>query len=152
MKKESGITLSALSIYIIVMIIVMGVISSIINEFYKNTDNIQEDTEQILEFSKFNTYFLKEIKLKGNSVDSIDGEGKYILFTSGNSFSFDTDNNKIYYNNIQICKDVQSVDFRFGRTINSNEEIQVEDRSIINVSINFKEFNKSISYKVEEIY
>ena len=68
MKKENGITITALIIYIIVMIMVLGVINVIINQFYQNTNSIEADTEEILEFNKFNTYFLKEVKSKGNKV------------------------------------------------------------------------------------
>ena len=96
MKSNKGITLVSLVIYVIVMIIVIGVMGAVSSNFYKNTNSMQVDTEEILEFNKFNTYFLKEIKAPKNTVDTIGNEGEYILFESGNSFSFS--NNIIYYN------------------------------------------------------
>ena len=66
MKIERGITLVSLIIYILVMIIVIGVMSQIITRFYSNTKEFNADTESVLEFNKFNSYFLKEIKQKGN--------------------------------------------------------------------------------------
>ena len=142
MKKEYGITLTSLVVYIIVMIIVIGVMSSITTNFYKNTDAVKGNVEEVVAFNKFNNYFLKEIKSKNNAVDNISND--YILFTSGNSFSIV--NNVIYYNNIAICKNVQNMEITLGL---NGDGI---DKTIVNVSISFKNFNKSINYKIEEIY
>lgn len=144
MKSDRGITLMALVIYVIVMMIVIGVMSAILNNFYNNTNNMQADTEDILEFNNFNTYFLKEIKSAGNSVDSIDNEKKYILFTSGNSFSFS--NGEVYYNDIEICKGIKKFEILQGKNGNGL------DKDIIYVTLGFKNFTKSINYKIEEIY
>ena len=105
---------------------------------------MQADTEDILEFNNFNTYFLKEIKSAGNSVDSIDNEKKYILFTSGNSFSFS--NGEVYYNDIEICKGIKKFEILQGKNGNGL------DKDIIYVTLGFKNFTKSINYKIEEIY
>lgn len=139
MKNQNGITLTSLVIYVAAMIIILGVVSTIISQFYQNTTLMQANTDEIIEFNKFNTYFLKEIKLKGNALDSIEGtNNSYILFKSGNSFLFD--NNKIYYNNIEICEDVESATFK------------KVDEDLILVNVTFQKFSKSINYKIEEIY
>ena len=142
MKKEQGITLTALVMYITVMIIVIGVMSAIISQFYQNTNNIEADTEEILEFNKFNTFFLKEVKSKANKVDTI-GEN-YILFKTGNSFSLY--NNKIYYNNVEVCKGVQAL------TILQGKDGDGIDEDVVYVTLSFENFKKSINYKIEEIY
>lgn len=142
MKKESGITLVSLVMYVIVMIIVIGVMNSIISNFYKNTDAVKGNVEEVVRFNNFNTYFLKEVKSKNNGVDSI--SDNHILFTSGNSFSISS--NIIYYNNIEICNNVKSMKIKLGLDGNGIDD------SIINVSINFQNFSKSINYKIEEIY
>ena len=142
MKQERGITLVALIIYITVMIIVMGVISIIINKFYENTDSIQGDTQEIIEFNNFYTYFLKEVKKKDNKLDSI--KDNYILFASGNSFSLV--NNSIYYNDIEISSGVK--EFIIKQGLNGNGV----DETIVYITIKFEEFSKSINYKIEEIY
>lgn len=144
MKKEQGITLTSLVIYIFVMFIVLGVMSAIINQFYQNTNSIEADTEEILEFNKFNTYFLKEVKTKGNKVDSISENDNYILFGTGNTFSLFSD--KIYYNNVEICKGVQSLIISQGKNGDGL------DKNIIYVTLTFENFTKSINYKIEEIY
>ena len=57
MKSERGVTLVSLIIYIMVMIIVIAIMSQIINRFYSNTQELNSDTESVLEFNKFNSYF-----------------------------------------------------------------------------------------------
>lgn len=142
MKKEKGITLISLVVYIMVMIIVVVIMSAITSNFYKNADAVKGNVEEVVKFNKFNNYFLKEIKLKNNAVDTV--SSNYILFTSGNSFSLS--NNVIYYNNMIVCEDVQNMEILLGL---NGDGI---DKTIINVNISFKNFNKSINYKIEEIY
>lgn len=137
MKNEKGITLVSLVVYIIVMTIVIAVMSSIITNFYNNTDSLQGNTQEILKFGKFNTYFLKEVKTENNKVDTI--STNYILFASGNSFSIS--NNTIYYNNIKICDGVNSMEITSG-----------DDASVVNVKICFDNFEKNMNYKIERIY
>lgn len=138
MKSERGVTLVSLIIYIMVMIIVIAIMSQIINRFYSNTQELNSDTESVLEFNKFNSYFLKEIKQRDNELDSIINNS--ILFTSGNTFS--KQGNHIYYNNIPICSNVKSF-------IATEDE---HDNTIINISIEFENFSKSINYKIEDLY
>jgi len=142
MKNQKGITLVSVVIYVIVMLIVIGVMSSIINNFYKNTDAIQGNVEEVVKFNKFNNYFLKEVKAKNNQVDNV--TDNYILFTSGNSFSIS--NNVIYYNNIEVCSGAKNMVITLGK---NGDGI---DNTVVNVNITFSNFSKSISYKIEEIY
>ena len=138
MYKEKGITLVSLILYVIVTIIVIGVMSAITTNFYNNINYIQLAKEDILEFNTFNTYFLKEIKLKSNNIDSI--ENNYILFSSGNAFSLY--NNSIYYNDIIVCKGVQEFNC-------SKDE---ENDNVINIRVKLNNFEKFMKYKIEEIY
>ena len=149
MKNQNGITLVSLVIYVIIMIIVTGIMGSIINEFYTNTETVQGNVKEIVEFNKFNTYFLKEVKSYGNEVDHIDNSQNYILFKSGNAFSLS--NNNIYYNNLKICSKVQDINISFG-TYKNGEGTEVEDNTVIKVTLKFSNFEKSIKYKVENIY
>lgn len=143
MKKQNGITIVSLVIYVFIMIIIIGVMNSIINRFYDNNNKFEGETQEIIEFNKFNTCFLKEIKKVGNSLDSI--QDNYILFSSGNSFSFS--NNAIYYNDIKVCTGVK--EFKIEREVNEDGE---DIDNILNVELMFKNYKKSIKYKIEEIY
>lgn len=146
MKNQKGITLVSLVIYIAVMIIVLAVMSSIITNFYNNTQSMNTSAKEIVEFNKFNIYFLKEVKSYNNSIDTIssDNGNTYILFTSGNSFSMN--NKSIYYNNIKLCNKVEDFIIKKGKDGDGIDE------TIINVTLNFETFSKTINYKVENIY
>jgi len=144
MKQQKGITLMSLVIYVAVMLVIIGIMSAITTDFSKNMDTVQGNVQEIVEFSKFNNYFLKEVKTTNNKVDHISEDNTYILFTTGNSFSIL--DNKIYFNKIKICEQVQEMQITFGQ---NGDEV---DKSIVNVTLNFKNFNKSISYKMEDIY
>lgn len=137
MKKENGITLISLVVYIIVMAIVLVIMGSIIANFRNNTETVQANIQQLVEFNKFNSYFLKEVKITNNKVDDLKSNN-YILFTSGNSFSIL--NNAIYYNNVKICDGVQKM------------QISLDGENIINVTLGLADFTKSIKYKLESIY
>lgn len=145
MKNQNGITLTSLVIYVIVMIMVIGVMTSISAMFYNNTENLNEDTKDMVEFNNFNNYFVKEIKSANNKVNSIAEDGTYILFDTGNSFSFK--NNTIFYNDLEIARNVNNTNFNYY--INSEGK---EEKDVIAVNIEFNNYSKQINYKVEEIY
>ena len=150
MKKCKGITLMTLIIYVGVLLVVIAVMSSIIENFYQNNTTANENTKAILEFNKFNTYFLKEIKKPANAVEALvnNNNNNYILFKTGNSFSLQ--NKIIYYNNIKICDGVENVQFSYGKKNNSDE---TTDETIIDVKVTFENnFSREIKYKIEEIY
>lgn len=142
MKNQRGITLVSLVVYVTVMIIALSGLSLILNNFYNNNGSIEANTDEILKFNKFNTYFLKEIKAKDNEVDSI--TDNYILFKTGNSFSLS--GKVIYYNNIPICNDVEQFSIQQG------EGGDGVSKDIVYLTLGFNNFSKSINYKIEEIY
>lgn len=145
MKKEKAITLTSLVVYIIVMIMVIGVMSSVSFMFYNNTQNLKQSTKDIIEFNNFNNYFVKEIKIANNKVDQISSDGNYIIFTNGNSFSFH--DNSIFYNELKIANNVNSIKFNYDKDENEKE---IED--VIVVDVKFNDYEKQMKYKVEEIY
>lgn len=145
MKNEKAITLVSLVIYILVMLIVIGVISSISLMFYNNTSNFDDETKDIIEYSNFDSYFIKEIKTANNSVDEISNDGTYILFSTGNAFLYK--NNKIFYNDLEIAKNVNSANFKYYK--NSDGE---QENTIITVNISFDNYSKEMNYKIEDIY
>lgn len=145
MKNEKGITLSSLVIYIIVMIMVIGVMTRVSLMFYNNTENLNDNTKDIIEFNNFNNYFVKEIKTANNKIDTIAEDGTYILFNTGNSFSMK--NNGIFYNDLEIAKNVKNINFKYY----TNSE-GIEEKDIVTANIEFNNYSKQINYKVESIY
>ena len=151
MKNENGITLLSLVTYIAVMLIVLVVMNSIITNFYSNNKGVNSNVQEVIEFNKFNSYFLKEIKSYNNFIDSISNEHgeSYVLFNSGNSFLYKE--GKIFYNNLIICNNLKNAEFKNEIEYKEDDQEVIED-TIINVTLEFENFKKTMKYKVENIY
>lgn len=145
MKIEKGITLVSLVIYVVIMVLVIGVMSSVSVKFYKNTQSLDDDTTDLIEFTNFNNYFIKEIKIANNKIDQISEDGTYILFRTGNSFSLK--GNSIFYNNIEISKNVNKLQFLYDKDSEGNDIIDV-----VKMTIEYENYSKEMKYKIEEIY
>lgn len=119
MRNNRGITLTSLIIYVIGMVIVVSIISTLTAFFYKNIDitDINDTTSQ---YTKFSSIFLNEINRENNSIVEcktfLENEYKvsYIIFSSGNQYTFKGENKSIYKNNIKICDNVEDCDFSYS--------------------------------------
>lgn len=145
MISSKGITLTSLVVYIIVMMMVIGVISSVSLMFYSNTEHLDNATKDMAEFNNFNNYFIKEIKSANNKINQISADGKYIIFDSGNSFI--QKDNKIFFNDLQIAKNVNNINFAYYKDAEGKEH-----KDIVTVSVEFENYSKIMDYKIEEIY
>lgn len=117
MKSNKGVTTTSLIIYVIAMLIVIGIIATINSFFYSNIMNLEDSSSNISEITKFNMYFLQEVKNKENSIVQI--EDNSIVFSSGNVFIFQ--DNSIYFNNVRICENIKNL--QFGLEKENNKEI-----------------------------
>ena len=108
MKKENGITLLSLSIYVIGLFIIIAIITVITNFFYQNVVKMEDSSGSVAEYSKFNLAFLDEVKTYGNSVTDIGSN--YVVFSSGNQYTFL--DGKIYKNKIAIVNTVKTCSFK----------------------------------------
>lgn len=108
MKKENGITLLSLTIYVIGFFIIIAIVTVITNFFYQNVVKMEDSSGSVAEYSKFNMMFLDEVKTYGNSVTDIGSN--YVVFSSGNQYSFL--DNKIYKNKIAIVNTVKACNFK----------------------------------------
>lgn len=70
MKKEQGITLITLIIYVLLMTFILAGISSITASFYSNMNEFDKESESAVAYSKFNMYFLTDIKRKNAKIES----------------------------------------------------------------------------------
>ena len=115
MKNNKGITLISLITYIIGLTIVLALIATLTSFFYKNISakDINSDTTQ---YTKFSSIFIEETNNKKNSVISCQSmtDGiSYIVFSSGNQYTFDENSKSIYKNNFKICDNVEICDFSY---------------------------------------
>lgn len=135
MKKERGITLISVIIYVISMLIVISIIATITGFFYKNVNTDTTSQDIMSQYSKFNSIFSVEVNRYGNRILEVGTEegiskkqgedefisGTYIVFSSGNQYTFQ--NNSLYKNNMKIAENVQGT-FSY-QYINSEYKIKV---------------------------
>ena len=115
MKDNKGITMISLITYIIGLTIVLALVASITSFFYKNMseNGFNSDTTQ---YTKFSSMFLEEINNKNNSVidcKSVTNGISYIIFSSGNQYTFNANSKSIYKNKVKICENVEICDFSY---------------------------------------
>lgn len=136
MKSNSGLTTTSIIIYITAMLIVVGIIATITSFFYSNVNNMNDNSNNISQITKFHMYFLEETTKTNNDINQI--KATSISFTTGNTFTFQ--DNSIYFNHIKICENVTNLQFS-TETINN--------KKVINVLITFgenSEYTKTTKY------
>ena len=150
MHSERGITLISVTIYVIVMLIIISVITVLTSYFYRNVDinSVSENLNQ--QYTRFNTYFTEEINKKGNKIlatgetESTTGDEpqRYIIFSSGNQYTYVPANDSIYVNNIKIAENIQDCNF---------EKITENDKTKIKVTISGENyFQRTTTYTLVE--
>ena len=119
MNNNKGITLISLMIYVIGMTIILGIIATITSFFYNNVniEDLNEDTTT--QYTKFSSIFLEEINTENNKVIECktlvenDEQINYIIFSSGNQYTFNSKSKSIYKNKIKICKNIDNCEFSY---------------------------------------
>ena len=146
MRSNKGITMMGLVIYITSFLLVAGIIAGITAFFYGNSTLMTQELYSAADYNKLNLYLVRESEQEGNRVSDIalsnvePEEGVkdtyYITFSNGDRFTFDQENNLLYYNSICLCEDVQ--DFKVDTDYSSGKEV-------LSVIVGFT--NKSYSCK-----
>lgn len=83
MKKQNGVTLISLTIYVIALAIVIGILATISTSFYKNMDDVQTELSPLSELTNFNSFFTAEVEKNNLRVKHCTTD--YIIFTDINT-------------------------------------------------------------------
>ena len=67
-KREKGVTLISLTIYVVVMVLVVTLIAVIRSFFYSNVINIDREAIELAELNKLNLYMIEETEKEENSI------------------------------------------------------------------------------------
>ncbi len=146
MQNEKGVTLISVTIYIIVMLIIVAVITVLTSYFYHNVDINSASQNLNQQYTKFNSYFTEEVNKKGNKLleigetenESGNGTQKYIIFSSGNQYTYIPENQGIYMNQVKIADNITGCDFT------SNQE--ENGKTTITVTIQGDNFERKTTY------
>lgn len=146
MKNEKGITLIALIIYVILMTFVVAGVSAITSSFYTNLNEVDENSKSAVAFSKFNMYFIKDIKSKDVRIESSSKDQIQLSFTDDNekneTVRYSVQNNSLYRNKVKICDDIKDVKI----TVDNNTEGR---NPSVTVYLKIKKYEKTTTYALE---
>ena len=151
LKSNKGITLIELSIYIIVLSLVIGVLASIRNFFFKNMDIVKETSRYASAFDKFNSYFVKDVKNNNNAkIDSDASTGNLIItFEDGTNYIYNDSDDGIYRGKIKIATNVSAFTASKKTIVINNVEKEIISINIAIGTSNNTMFNKSIDYTLK---
>lgn len=126
----------SLMVYLVVLMIVIGIISSFTRFFYKNVDESAVFLNNSEQYLRFLTYFTQDINSKKIELAQVDTKSAILNFEDGNTHEYNYSNKCIYYmqkdnkGNIQkkvkICDNVTDCSFEYN-----------EESSILNSIIEF---------------
>ena len=160
MKKEQGITLITLIMYIILMTFVVAGISVITSSFYGNANNFDKESEYAVSFAKFNMYFLNDIKksnvevegigdnyiilsyeteYEDSSSDSNDSSGIIISNKRKEYAEYSVQNGSLFREKVKICDNVKD----FSILSNGSEDT-------IKISMKIGSYETTMTYAIEK--
>lgn len=140
MRSQRGVTLISLIIYVIIMTFVIAMISRISSSFYSNMKEFDGESESAVAYSKFNMYFLNDIKREGVNVEEVFDSYIILSYTKDEEIvkiEYSVQNKSLYRNKVKICDDVENV------KITSNEE-----KNTVTINLKIKEYEKNTTYAI----
>lgn len=130
-KSEKGITLLALTIYIAIFTIIIGIITTISTYFFGNIEKVANNPRYVSEFNKFVMFFGTDIK-NYNEATVTDNTIKF-----NDNIIYKFENNAIYRNEVIIAQQVQDCKFSLDKyTVNT------VTKNIINVKMRIGKNNE----------
>ncbi len=111
MKSERAITLESLIIYITVTVLAIGILSKISTVFYNNIQYVDSEGIFAIEYQKFNSSFIEDIKTVGIKTLDIDENEQYILLYNENTneqIKYTFTSSGIYRNEARISNKIKA--------------------------------------------
>ena len=130
--NNRGITLVSLIGYIIISLMVISVLIAITSNFRNNFNELNVQTVHDVEFDKINLQISKEI-LGGSTVNKNTTTENKLVFTNGNTYTYDNNDKSIYLNNnIVIASKITNCKFEITKdnTLKITTAIGEEQRII----------------------
>lgn len=119
MKSNKGVTLTALVIYLICLLFIIGLISSLTDYFYQNSNEIIVQNNSNEQYTRFLTYLIKDLNRSDLQSCNVDGTQKNTLifnFENGKQHKYILKDGKLCYENtdtsdskkVTLCKGVST--------------------------------------------
>ena len=142
MKKENGITLVTLIVYLMIVSAILAALTNLSSHIYKNINKLGIENLSAEEFNKFNVNFVKSVKANKNATVTNNNQNVTIEFDDGTTYNYINGENSIYKNKIKIAKNINyfTADVQ---NINNKNVIQVQigtgkkDTAVFGKTINY---------------
>lgn len=144
MKKEKGITLVALTVYVVTFIGLMGLLAVLTTDFNSGVGKVQHSMTSPEEYNKFNVEFIRDVKSSYYTNILNAGDNITIVLDNGANYKYIKDENAIYKNQVKIAKNIVSFNAINEKSTNGKNVIRVRittgknEQNIV--------FDKTISY------
>lgn len=158
MKKEKGITLVALVIYMSIITGILAALSVLTTRVYQNAKKLGTDNISAEEFNKFNVAFVKDVK-NNRSVTVTPtkntDQSVSIKFEDGTTYNYIAEECSIYRNKVKIAKNINYFIATAPKTITYTSKKDPDitiDKNIIEIRIGTgkynseRKFGKTINY------
>lgn len=139
-KNDKGVTLAALTVYIIIFTLILGVVTTISTSFFSTIGGVVDTPQYLSEFNKFSMFFVTDVK----NYNQANVTNNTIEFENGPTYKFQ--DNNIYRNETLIAKNVLNCtfstnDFNVNNTmkqiINVNMKIGKNDEKSVIKNVDF---------------
>ena len=146
MKKESGITLVTLIVYLMIVSAILAALTNLSSHVYKNIDKLGSENLSAEEFNKFNVNFIKSVKSNKKATVTNNNQNVTIVFDDGTTYNYINGENSIYKYKIKIAKNINyfTADVQ---NINNKNVIQVQiGTGKKDTAVGNNDFGKTINY------
>ena len=147
LKSEKGITLMTLTVYIIVMLIIVGIVATISTFFYDNLDVVKDSAKYSSEFDKFNSSLISDVK--SNKHVNVDPNNKIIIFEDGTTYKYNNSDEGIYRGQSKIASHVKYFTVSKKTIVIDNVDKEILTIKIIIGDSDKTLINKSIDYTLK---
>lgn len=144
LKSEKGITLLSLSIYIVVMLIVVGILTTISKFFYGNLNIVKDSAKYSSEFDKINTSLISDVK--ANKHVNVDNTNKIIIFEDGTTYKYNESDEGIYRGQTKIASHVTHFSVSKRQLVIDNVDKEILTINVVIGSSEKNLINKQIDY------
>ena len=146
MKKESGITLVTLIVYLMIVSAILAALTNLSSHVYKNIGKLGSENLSAEEFNKFNVNFIKSVKSNKKATVTNNNQNVTIEFGDGTTYNYINGENSIYKNKIKIAKNINyfTADVQ---NINNKNVIHVQiGTGKKDTAVGNNDFGKTINY------
>lgn len=127
-KSEKGVTLLALTIYMIVLTAVLGMMTVLSNLFYNNVYTLQDTVENAGDFDTLNSCLI--IDAKANTSVRVDEGTKTIVFGDDTTYTYNEEEEAIYRGEFKVASHV-----KYFNVTSSTKTVDNVEKEILTIKI-----------------